>query len=350
MSLDTGVTNEVPVDDGDGQRPVPGARRTWGPAHYLALVSIPLLTYQVWTWVSWLADGPYQVTADRSDGSFSWYAARTIEIVLTLVVIVLVAMLVRQCRAQRRLTFDAMLFIGLVLTVFWDTVVNFVEPLWFYSTNLVNVNDWWGHAPFMINAAAGHSPNPVFVLTMMYALGTLEAMMICQVMDRAARRWPGISKARLIAVAFVSASLIGTALSLTMTLTHLWGDPGMPIAILGGEYHYSLLQFLYIGAWSATLASLRFFVNKRGERVTERGLEGLPARSRTVVALLATIAACNLSVIVWSAPITLMGIKTGEYPADYPPSLSNVYCDTPGRTGTAYGPCPGSPGFTIPIR
>ena len=346
--VDTGFAREA-EESGLGRRGMSSSRRAWGPAHYLALASIPLLAYQVWTWGAWLASGPYQVTADRSYGSFSWYAARGIEIVLGLVVIVLVAMLVRQCRARRRLTFDAMLFIGLVLTVFWDTVVNFIEPLWFYSTNWVNLNDWWGHAPFMINPAAGHGPNPLLVLGLLYALGTLEAMTIGKVMDRAQRRWPGISRARLIAVAFASASLIGMALSLTMILPHLWGGPGMPFSILGGDYHYSVLEFLYIGAWSTTLACLRFFVNDRGERVTERGLANLPSRSRTAVALLATIAACNLSVILWSVPIMFMGIKTTQYP-EYPASLSNVICDTPGKHGTAYGPCPGSPGFAIPLR
>lgn len=343
-----GIAREAVAGE-PGQRGVPGSRRVWGPAHYLALGAIPLLVYQVWTWVSWLGSGPYQVTAERSYGSFSWYAAHAIEIVLALAVGGLVAMLVRQCWAQRRLTFDAMLFIGLVLTVFWDTVVNFVEPLWFYSTNWVNVNNWWGYAPFVINPAAGHGPNPLLVLVLLYALGTLEAMTICKVMHSAEGRWPGISRARLITVAFVSASLIGMALSLTMILPHLWGGPGAPFSILGGEYRYSLLEFLYIGAWSTTLACLRFFVNDRGERVTERGLADLRPRSRTAIVLLATIAACNLSVIVWSVPIMFMGINTAQYP-DYPPSLSNIICDTPGRHGTDYGPCPGSPGFRIPVH
>src|ERR1700722_1271763 len=126
-------------------RAVPRSRRPWGPAQYLALTAMPLLAYQAWTLVAWLAAGPHQITAYRSYGSFGWYAARAIELARALAVVAILARLVRQCRTQRRLTFDAMLFIGLLLTVFWDTIVNFVEPLWFYSSNWLNLNDWYGH-------------------------------------------------------------------------------------------------------------------------------------------------------------------------------------------------------------
>jgi hypothetical protein len=326
-----------------------GLRRTWGPVQYLALAAVPLLAYQAWTLVGWLAAGPHQVTAYRSHGSTSWYAARVIEVVLVLAVSVILVRAVHQCRAQRRLTFDAMLFIGLLLTVFWDTVVNFAEPLWFYSSNWLNLNEWWGHAPFVINAAAGRGPFPILALGLLYPFFVFDAMIICAVMRRAQRRWPDISRARLVAVAFVPASLIGAILSLIMILPHLWAGPGMPLSMLGGDYRWSIGEFLYIGLWSTTLASLRFFVNDRGERLTERGLEHLPAGPRTTLALLATIAACNLSVILWSSPLVLAGFKATRYP-NYPRSLSTVVCDTPGLHGSAYGPCPGGRGFRVPLR
>jgi hypothetical protein len=329
--------------------PASGSRRTWSPAQYLALSAVPLLAYQAWTLVGWIAAGPHQVTAYRSYGSTSWYAARTIEVVLVLAVSVILVRVARECRAQRRLTFDAMLFVGLLLTVFWDTVVNFAEPLWFYSSNWLNLNEWWGHAPFVINPGAGRGPFPILALGLLYPFFVFDAMIICAVMRRAQRRWPEISRARLVAVAFVPASLIGAILSLIMILPHLWGGPGMPLSMLGGDHRWSVGEFLYIGLWSTTLASLRFFVNDRGERLTERGLEHLPARRRTALALLATIAVCNLSVIVWSSPLVLTGFKATRYP-NYPRSLSNVVCDTPGLHGSTYGPCPGSRGFRVPLR
>lgn len=332
-----------------GPRAARRSRRHWGPAQYLALAAVPLLAYQAWTLVAWLAAGPNQITAYRSYGSFSWYAARAIEVVLVLAVAAILARLIHQCRAQRRLTFDAMLFIGLLLTVFWDTIVNFVEPLWFYSSNWLNLNDWYGHAPFVISPAAGHGPFPILMLGMLYPFFVFDAMIICNVMRGAQGRRPDISAARLVGIGLVPALMIGAVLSLIMILPHLWGGAGMPLSILGGNYRWSIGEFLYIGIWSMTLASLRFFVNERGERLTERGLQHLPARRRTTIAVLATIAVCNLSVIVWSAPLVLTGFKATAYP-NYPRSLSTAVCDTPGLHGSAYGPCPGSPGFKVPLR
>jgi hypothetical protein len=118
---------------------------------------------------------------------------------------------------------------------------------------------------------------------------------------------------------------------------------------LSGDYRYSIGEFLYIGLWSTTLACLRFFVNDRGQTLAERGLDRLSVRRRTGVGVLATIAFCNLSVIVWSSPLILAGLYAKPYP-DYPRNLSNVICDTPGLTGSAYGPCPGGHGFRVPLR
>jgi hypothetical protein len=46
-------------------------------------------------------------------------------------------------------------------------------------------------------------------------------------------------------------------------------------------------------------------------------------------------------------------IATGPYEEPWPKlprDLVGNICDAPGITGTAYGPCPGSPGFRMPGR
>lgn len=327
----------------------PGRRMRWGPAQYLALAAVPLLGYQAWTLVQWLAAGPHQITQYRIAGSSSWYVGWIVQAALVVGVATITVGLVRACRRERRLTFDAMLFIGLLTTVFWDTVVNFVEPLWFYSSDWLNLNDWWGHAPLVINPAAGHGAFPVLMLALLYPFFVFDARLVARVMRRAQRRWPDISRARLIAVAFVPATLTGSILSLVMILPHLWGGPGMPLSVLSGDYRWSLGEIVYIGSWSTTLACMRYFVNDRGQTLTERGLDHLPRRRRTSTSLLATIAFCNLSVIVWSSPLILAGLHAKQYPS-YPRHLSNLSCDTPGLTGSLYGPCPGSHGFRVPLR
>jgi Spirocyclase AveC-like len=331
--------------------PIVGTSRrpAWGASQYLALAAVPLLAYQAWTLVSWLASGPHEVTAYQQTASASYEAAWVIQIALIIGVSTLVVLLVRQCRRERRLTFDAVLFIALATTVFWDTVVNFVQPVWFYSTNWVNLNAWWGHAPFILNRDAGQVPFPVLALGLTYPFFVLNARILCRIMRAAENRWPGISKVRLILVCLGPALLIGALYSMSNVLTHLWDGPGMPFPILHGSHYWSTGEFLYIGIWSTTIASLRYFTDDHGRTLTERAPAHYGQRRRTTVRVLATIAFCNLSVIVWSAPLIFTGLYAKPYPT-LPRSLSNVACNTPGTTGSHYGPCPGSPGYALKVR
>jgi hypothetical protein len=321
----------------------------WRAAQYLAPIAVPLLAYQAWTLASWLASGPHQVTAYRQTGSASYAWAWVIQAFFIAGTSILILLLVRQCRRQRRLTFDALLFIGLAATVFWDTFVNFVQPVWFYSSNWVNLNAWWGHAPFVLNRDAGQVPFPLLALALTYPFFVFDARMLCRVMRAAENRWPGISRARLAGICLIPALAIGALYSMANILTHLWSGPGMPFAILHGDHYWSTGEFLYIGLWSTTLACLRYFTDGQGRTLTERTPGHYGARRRTLVRVLATIAFCNLSVIGWETPLIFTGFYAKPYP-NLPRSLSNVACNTPGNTGSAYGACPGSPGYVLKVR
>ncbi len=44
------------------------------------------------------------------------------------------------------------------------------------------------------------------------------------------------------------------------------------------------------------------------------------------------------------------GLHSSPYPAGYPKHLINNLCNVRPNMNTAYGPCPGSPGFTMPVN
>ena len=329
----------------------------WGPVYYLALASVPLLAYQFWTLLTWLADGPFPVNQYRETGSTSWYAARIIEVLLILVALVMIAGIVRDCRRQRRLTFDAMLLIGLTATIFWDTFVTFIEPIWFYSSNWVNLNDWWGHAPLIQNTTAGTTPFPVLFLGFLYPVGCLgAAMLVTLPMHWAQRRWPDISNGKLVGVAFLSAIPVWFCIDGILVITHLWGGPGMWLALplisnlLGEGYHWSVMELGYCICWGTFLGCLRFFKDDQGRGLTERGIQGLGPRLRTAISVLATITVLNLAVIVLEMPVLFTGFFSSHAYPHYPHHLVNGVCDAPGWTDTPYGPCPGSKGFRVPLK
>ncbi|MCW2749256.1 MAG: hypothetical protein JWR83_366 [Aeromicrobium sp.] len=329
-------------------------RQRWGLAQFLAAASLPLLAYEIWTLTGWLFDGPHQIVQGRDSGGPSWWMARVIEIGATALAMAVLAIVVRDSLKAGQMTFDLKLWIALVLTSFWDTVVNFLQPIWFYSSNFVNLNEWWGHAPGIVSPAAGIGPYPIVALTMLYPCFVLESRLASAGWSAVRRRRPDISNPALLGFGLLAALAIGACISMLFVLPHLWAGPGMgPMLLSTDTYRWSLAEFLYVGVWSTTICALRFFVDQDGNRLTERGLGQLSTTARNVVSTLATTAWCSLAVIGWSLLVMLTGFHARTYPADYPAHLPSVVCDIPGNpatTGSVYGPCPGSPGFTMPLR
>jgi len=330
------------------------SRRLWPLSYYLALAALPLLAYEAWTLVGWLHSGPHAVTAGRDAYSFSWWWARGIEVVAVTIALTLLVSAVRQSRRAGRMSFELKLWIALLLTSFWDSVTNVLQPIWFYSSDFVNLNEWWGHAPGFVSPAGGHEPFPVVALVFLYPCFVLESRLAVKAWSALRRAYPGISDVRLVAVGLLGALAVGSLISMTFVLPHLWAGPGMgPMILSTHSYRWSFAEFAYVGTWSTVICALRYFVDDRGLPLTERGFEHLPPFRRDLAGVLATTAWCSLAVIVLSMVVTVSGLYARPYPTGYPAHLPNVVCQIPGdpdTAGNAYGPCPGSPGFRIPLR
>ena len=327
----------------------PAARVRATPATVLAGIGLVLLAYQVWTITGWLADGPSQITTERESGTTSWYAARVLEVLILVSTVAIAAVVARRCLRERRLTTDAMLIAGMGSAAFWDPIYNWITPAWLYSSNWINVNDWFAHAPLVLNPDAGRMPWPIVPVLIGYSFwGVGFAMLVNVMMRRARDRWPAISRAALVAVAFVVSGIV-TALAFNVFRAFdLMDAPGYRLAILGDSL--SVFFFYSGGLVFGAVACLRFFADDHGRIVTQRGLETIAPRRRGAVGLLATMAACQLIVVLgWGLMTVPASLYASPYP-ETPKHLINGLCDAPGVSGTSYGPCPGSPGFRVPIK
>ncbi|MGH9169187.1 MAG: spirocyclase AveC family protein, partial [Acidimicrobiia bacterium] len=319
------VTKPHPSAHADPARPA----KRWVPAHYLAVVGAALLVYITWTITAWLLDGPEQITAYRDTDSVAWYAARAYEAAAIILGVVLTAKVVRQCRREGRLVLDALIIIGGAVTFFWDPIPNFIMPNFMYSSNWVNLADWTGHAPFVINPDAGRLPEPVLFIWLTYTFGLLLFAMILNGLMRAARRrWPGISPAKLVGITALGAFGLDLALEGPMFLLHLWGLPGAPaeFALFGGDSRFPPAEFLPVTMVFTGWACLRFFRNDKGQAITERGLDGLSPGRRAGVSVLATIAVCNSLLLVLGVVQISAGFLADPYPR-YPLHMVNDLCD-----------------------
>jgi Spirocyclase AveC-like len=313
-------------------------------ARVLAAFGVVIVAYEAVTWTRWLAAGPEQITQYRDTTAISWTVARGYEMLIVAVSIWLLVRVVRQCRNQRRLTVDAQLLIAGVAALFWDPFGNFFQPAFFYSSNWLNLNTWTGFAPLVVNPDASRMPQPIFIM-LVYPFGLLAfAMMTNAVMRAARRRFPHWSDAKVLAAGSAAAFLGGLALEAPMFLLHLWSLPGAPseLSIFDNGHRYAAVEYLTTGMVFAGWAAVRYFKDDKGRAFTERGL----GQTGSVFAM---IGWCCSLLLMLQLVVNLFAFKADPYPTEFPRHLVNDMCDVGDTAGTRYGPCPGTPGFHMPV-
>lgn len=322
----------------------------------LAVIGALVAGYALWTWGAWLASGPAPVTASRDPESASWWVARGYEVIMAVTVAFLSVRIIGQCRRERRLVFDAVIVIAGFFTLFWDPMVNWMQPNFMYSSNWLNVNTWVAQAPGVVNPTAGIMPQPVFIM-FIYPFGLLAFAMILNHGMRSVRnRFPQMSNLGLLAFTYAYGWFIAFCLEAPTFLTNLWGLPGAParFAMFDNDHRFAWAEYITTAIVFTTFAAVRYFRDDRGQTITERGLENLALTTRTLVSIFATVAIFAMS--MWALLLIQIpaGLHSSPYPDGYPAHLINGLCNIPGNKNwsqpTEYGPCPGSPGFRMPIR
>jgi hypothetical protein len=280
-------------------------------------------------------------------------AARVFEVVAWVLAIVVFGHVIRQCLKQRRFTFDAhFLLVG--LTIFWaDTSPNFFGPVHLYSSNFVNLNNAMGNMPFVVNPDIGRIPDPLLFTIPLESAGFLAVAMAFGWLTRKIRdRRPGISNTRLVLILFAAACVVDIIVELPIIALGLWSymSPEWMSITVGQGLKYAHIE-LIVGAFTFLLPSLlRIFKDDLGQTLCEKEFRRYSGVKRHGLTWLSLYGAMQL--IVW-IPGTMPLWAYGPYETPWPKipgHILNDVCDAPGVTGTRYGPCPGSPGYRMPIR
>jgi hypothetical protein len=318
-------------------------------------VGVLLVILQIYVYAAWLADGPHQITQFRDHDDASWVMARVYESIVVLGFVACVWHAVRTSRRIGRLSFDAKLVLASLSIIWLDGWTDLVAPIWLYSSQWLNLNLPFGYIPGAINPGLKQIPFPLFHF-FNYTVALLGAgILVSTAMRRIKARWPRLSNAQLIMIIAVLGMAFDLAYEFPMFRLRLWAYPGTPdwLALFPGtSMKFPIFEIIPAGIAFAAFGALRFFVDDRGEHLTERGLAG-SQRRRTLVSVLAL---CGLLQLLWIG-CTSVQVIGGFYAAPYkalPPHLVNDLCDAPllggGRlVGTRYGPCP-QEGGQYPIR
>ncbi len=336
-------------------RTLPEARtpKLFNGVYLLAFVGVLIVAYALWTWGAWLLDGPRPIIEFRDPHSPTLWVARGYETVMVIAAIVILVHVVRGCVRERRFTTDASIVIAGFFTLFWDPMVNWMQPNFFYSSQWINVNTWTGYAPWVVNPTASQMPQPIVFIGLIYPLGLLGfSMLLNKAMTAVRGRWPEISNTRLIALTAAGALSLCLFLEAPMFLLNLWGLPGAPgeLALFDNDHRFAWAEYVTTTIVFTTMASVRFFRNDKGQTIAERGLEGRSAVGRALVATLATTTLFAMSMWVLLLIQIPAGLHADPYPEGYPMHMINNLCDVNPGMHTEYGPCPGSPGFRMPVK
>lgn len=342
---------------GGTPEPAAAARgRRWSWPHYLALAALPILFLEGWTVISWLADGPHQITQYRTGGhGKEFWGARGFEAFAIVLSLWVLKKLIEDCRERKRFfTFDV-IFCMACATLFWaNGGNNFFQPMFSISSEFVNLNDTCGHNPLIVNPDCGRFANPMIFLGLFEVFGLLGcAMLLGGVARRCKDRWPSLTTPMLFGIVSLGGCVLVLGEPAVLLPLNLWTFPGTKLSFsIGGEgFRYPFApEMLVFGLWIGTISCVRIFKDDQGRTLVERGLDHHGPRVRTAITLLAMYGVVQLA--TWgqsTAPMWVLGFNQNQWPA-LPSHVQNGLCDSPGVTGTRYGPCPGTPGYRMPIR
>ena len=322
-------------------------------AQVLAVWGLILLVAQIYTWVGFFSHGPVSVEPEGPYQPLTYWGARFFEVLGWSTLFIVLTAVIRRCMRERRLTFDAKFCIAGLLTYWCDPMVEFIQPIFFNSAYYVNVRDWTGFVPFIINPDAGRILEPYLAYIPIYTVGFLTyAMFLNNLMRRVENRFHNVSAAGLFCVAFVAGAIVEIIAEVIWLRLELISYPGAPdfLAIYVGDLKMPWIEWFTGGLLFSTFSLVRYYVDERGNRITERGLDNYSPRLQAAVSTLAMVAILNSLMI----SVSLMDAFVGLYSSPYRPQPAHLLvgaCDVPGgEVGSRYGPCPGSEGYILPLK
>ena len=213
---------------------------------------------------------------------------------------------VQPLRRDRRLHLYGMLYIGSQLMWWQDSFLNYLRPVFTYTSALWNKGSWNGGVPGWVSPNGYKMPSPVFLYLGLYPVFFCGAtVLVVSLMHKAKRRWPQLGPVRLVATMFVALGVFAVLAEGAWLRTGLYSYTGVwsPVTLWPSQAgKVPVLQVFFLDSMVLTsLASLIYFRDDRGLTVVERGIERVQvgSRRRTLLRLLAVVGMCNAILFVF---------------------------------------------------
>ena len=330
-----------------------GARATFIPVKFWAVLGVLCLGVFAYTWTVWFADGKATPTPTGPTEVPWWtYASiRTWEVVgMGAMVVAIYFFLVKPWRRDGRISSDGILLLAFVTLYFQDPLLNYFVPVFSYNSAVViNLGNWDG-VPGL-----AHAERPLHARTVPDGLSDvhLQSLFAWVVLSNVLMRWaqtrwplarhdrPGHLGLRLhpgVRLPHRGLDLLpARAVDVRRfdPLAHLQLREVLPVPAQRGDLH----RLLVCTVW--TLLRGKILKDDRGLTFAERGVDTLKAspKQKTALRFLALVGVCNVMLyFCYNLPMGLVGMQADPWPKDVlrRSYFTNGICGP----GTSYA-CPG---------
>jgi len=292
-------------------------QRRSAPVAVWAAVGAGFLVLQAWIYGSWLASGDLAAVGDGPTPVPGWMAA-TIRLFEVGSLVGFAAFvwffLVRPWRRSGHLTLDG-LFTLAFLTMFWqDPLMNFFSTWFTYNTSFIAVGSWAPHIPGWFSPQGNNLPQAVTMFLPAYAYGMFGQVLLAGVLlRRIERRWPGISRVRLVALCWATLIVADVIIEIIAIRCGLWAFPGAirEFSLFAGTRHqFPMYEAVTLAGFITAVTVVRHFRDDQGRTAVERGVDHLggSTRQQTGRRFLALVGFCNVAYLAYNLSFSLFGL------------------------------------------
>jgi hypothetical protein len=225
-------------------------RRRVTPAAVFATLGVMFVTFQLWIFIRWAADGQAHAVSSTPDSISAPRAVVTwmLQAVVLLLAVMFTGIVVRQCRRAGHITFDAALLLGYFLSFWQSPLFNYEKVALVVNRHSVNVTTWGPYIPGWDSPRPQDQPETLLGLS---GAGFVTLMMWVWIQawltGRIARRFPDWTWSRLLPASLLAGLAVDVLIEAIWMNTSFYSYAAPPTApMLHG--HWFVLPLLYYAA------------------------------------------------------------------------------------------------------
>jgi hypothetical protein len=261
-----------------------------------------------------------------------------LQVVFSAAAVAATAWVVRGCWRQRRITVDAMIYLGWAAVIWIDPAANLVRPQMMFNSYYFNRGSWVEHIPGWIGRNGHLLPDPLFIETATFLFMVIITVAGSEFMRQLTRRRPGMGLVGLVACTWLVMGLFVFVIEELVVIRGGWvwwtGTIDALTPWAGTQNAIPTTEILLWGGTITAFVTLRYFSYERGILLVDGGLSRVegPGWLRRGVLTFAVVGYATVAMGGYSVVSASLALYDGTTPDHIPSYFRNGICGP----GTAY--------------